>query len=175
MTDFSFANHVRPTVDQLCGYKRMMNLAHRNQVISDLQFCVLLDIPVNELLERKKFPATEELWGAERVAQELNVPVEHVSVLHAQEHIVTMRRISSMTQTLRDDVRASEMFESNGRNFHFAARKANWYAKHAAETFEVIMGEYDRTSNAERAIGRLATILSYTANGYRTVGKLIQG
>ena len=88
MTDFSFANHVRPTVDQLCGYKRMMNLAHRNQVISDLQFCVLLDIPVNELLERKKFPATEELWGAERVAQELNVPVEHVSVLHAQGRIV---------------------------------------------------------------------------------------
>lgn len=89
-------------------------------------------------------------------------------------HVVTMHRISSMTQTLCDDVRASEMFESNGRNFHFAARKASWYAKHAAETFEVIMGEYNRTSNAERAIGRLATILSYTTNGYRTVGKLIQ-
>lgn len=88
MTDFSFANHLRPTVDQLCGYKRMINLAHRNQVISDLQFCVLLDIPVHELLERKKFPTTEELWGAERVAQELNVPVEHVSVLHAQGRIV---------------------------------------------------------------------------------------
>lgn len=91
------------------------------------------------------------------------------------EHIVTMHRISSMTQALCDDVRASGVFEGNGRNFHFAARKANWYAKHAAETFEVIMGEYDRTSNAERAIGRLATILSYTTNGYRTVGKLIQG
>lgn len=91
------------------------------------------------------------------------------------EHLVTMRRISSMTQTLCDDVRASDVFDGNGRNFHFAARKANWYAKHAAETFEVIMGEYDRTGNAERAIGRLATILSYTTNGYHTVGKLIQG
>lgn len=88
MTDFSFANHVRPAVDQLCGYNRMMNLAHRNQVISDLQFCVLLDIPVNELLERKKFPTTEELWGAERVAQELKRTREHVSVLHAQGRIV---------------------------------------------------------------------------------------
>ena len=91
------------------------------------------------------------------------------------ERIVTMRRISRMAQELCDGVRASGMFDGNGRNFHFAARKADWYAKHAAETFEVIMGEYDRTSNTERTIGRLATILSYTTNGYRTVGKLIQG
>lgn len=97
--------------------------------------------------------------------------------LHARllENIVTMRRISSMTQTLCDGVRASEMFEGNGRNFHFAARKASWYAKHAAETFEVIMGEYDRTGNTERAIGRLTTILSYTLSGYRAIGETIQG
>lgn len=89
-------------------------------------------------------------------------------------NIVTMHRISSMTQTLCDGVRASEIFDGNGRNFHFAARKANWYAKRAEGTFDVIMGEYDRTGNTERAIGRLATILSYTTNGYRTVGELIQ-
>lgn len=89
-------------------------------------------------------------------------------------------RLMEHVEDTRDAVSAlrrrfNSVFEGNGRNFHFAARKANWYAKHAAETFEVIMGEYDRTSNAERAIGRLATILSYTTNGYRTVGKLIQG
>lgn len=90
-------------------------------------------------------------------------------------NIATMHRISSMTQTLCDGVRASGVFDGNGRNFHFAARKANWYAKRAAGTFDVIMGEYDRTGNTERAIGRLATILSYTLSGYRAIGETIQG
>lgn len=88
MTDFSFKNHVRPTVDQVCAYRSMINLAPGRQSITDLQLCVLLDIPVNEFMERKNFIPSEELWGAERVAQELNMPVEHVSVLHAQGRIV---------------------------------------------------------------------------------------
>lgn len=73
MTDFSFKNHVRPTVDQLCAYRSIINLAPWSQPITDLQLCVLLDIPANEFMERKNFTPSEELWGAERVAQELNV------------------------------------------------------------------------------------------------------
>lgn len=88
MTDFSFKNHVRPTVDQLCAYRSMINLAPWSQLITDLQLCVLLDIPVNEFMERKNFTPSEELWGAERVAQELNVSLELVAVLHAQGRIV---------------------------------------------------------------------------------------
>lgn len=88
MTDFSFKNHVRPTVDQLCVYRSMINLAPWSQSITDLQLCVLLDIPVNEFMERKNFAPSEELWGAERVAQELNVSLELVAVLHAQGRIV---------------------------------------------------------------------------------------
>lgn len=88
MTDFSFKNHVRPTVDQLCAYRSMINLAPWSQSITDLQLCVLLDIPVNEFMERKNFTPSEELWGAERVAQELNVSLELVAVLHTQGRIV---------------------------------------------------------------------------------------
>lgn len=88
MTDFSFKNHIRPTVDQLCAYRSMINLAPWSQPITDLQLCVLLDIPVNEFMERKNYPLSEELWGAERVAQELNVSLELVAVLHAQGRIV---------------------------------------------------------------------------------------
>lgn len=88
MTDFSFKNHVRPTVDQLCAYRSMINLAPWNQSITDLQLCVLLDIPVNEFMERKNFTPSEELWGAERVVQELNVSLELVAVLHAQGRVV---------------------------------------------------------------------------------------
>ena len=88
MTDFSFKNHVRPTVDQLCAYRSIINLAPWRQPITDLQLCVLLDIPVNEFMERKNYPLSEELWGAERVAQELNVSLELVAVLHAQGRIV---------------------------------------------------------------------------------------
>lgn len=88
MTGFSFKNHVRPTVDQLCAYRSMINLAPWRQPITDLQLCVLLDIPVNEFMERKNFAPSEELWGAERVAQELNVSLELVAVLHTQGRIV---------------------------------------------------------------------------------------
>ena len=73
MTDYSFKNHIHPTVDQLCAYRSMINLAPWSQPITDLQLCVLLDIPVNEFMERKNYPLSEELWGAERVAQELNL------------------------------------------------------------------------------------------------------
>lgn len=88
MTDFSFNNHVRPTVDQLCGLNLM--LAYRESLfgVTDKQFCELLGIPLNEFIERGNTPDSYEIWDTGRVAQELNVTSEQVHILHAQGRIV---------------------------------------------------------------------------------------
>lgn len=84
MTDFSFNNHVRPTVDQLCGLNLM--LAYRESLfgVTDKQLCELLGIPLNEFIERGNTPDSYEMWSTERVAQELNVTSEQVHILRAQ-------------------------------------------------------------------------------------------
>lgn len=88
MADFSFKNHVRPTVDQLCGLNLM--LAYRESLfgVTDKQFCELLGIPLNEFIERGNTPDSYEMWDTGRVAQELNVTSEQVHILHAQGRIL---------------------------------------------------------------------------------------
>lgn len=88
MTDFSFANHTRPTVDQLCGLKLIMSYRKSWAGVTDKKFCELLGIPLNEFLERGNIPDSYEMWNTEKVAQELNITSEQVHILHAQGRIV---------------------------------------------------------------------------------------
>lgn len=88
MTDYSFANHTRPTVDQLCGLKLITSYRKSWAGFTDKQFCELLGIPLNEFLERGNTPDSYEMWNTEKVAQELNIASEQVRILHAQGRIV---------------------------------------------------------------------------------------
>lgn len=88
MTDFSFKNHVRLTVDQLCGLNSVAYSTQWGLWATDEQFCHLLGIPSDEFIERRKFARPNNLWDAARVAKELNIPVEQVNILHAQGRII---------------------------------------------------------------------------------------
>lgn len=91
MVDFSFKNHVRPTVDQLCGLNSLALGTQWGLWATDEQFCHLLGIPVAEFMERRSFAPPRDLWDANRVTEELNVPEPHVSILHAQGRIIGWR------------------------------------------------------------------------------------
>lgn len=91
MTDYGFKNHVRPTVDQLCGLNSLAFGTQWGLWATDEQFCHLLGVPVAEFMERRSFAPPRDLWDAKRVAEELNVPEPHVSILHAQGRIIGWR------------------------------------------------------------------------------------